>query len=217
MKDFSLPEIRQYEVPFPPTPQISGAIASKLREVKSRSYLIPLENGESIMVAIASYAGTIKIGMSAFGLSNGSKTMRAVGVNEVYKVINIFLEENEALVWTFDSIAYYKRAKMFRAFNGSSFDMNNFNILFIVSDDCSLPFEQAYGKKVQKNKGYRYCRGNIGQYRFVHLEHKNPIPWTDLEVIANKEYAKGKSCVVFSKETEKRPNEFILWETERAQ
>ena len=75
----------------------------------------------------------------------------------------------------------------------------------------SEDFKVAYEKKLQKNKGFMYSRGTVGDWKFIHIQPQNPFPWMDLQAIAYREFKDCLSQVFINEENRVHPDHFVIW------
>lgn len=141
-----------------------------------------------------------------------SDKIRPISVPEIYLLKNFLLNPEESLVWTYRAEQDQKRSSGFRNVTGNNFDMTDLVIQLMEFTEEMPPLEEAYKKKVRKNKGFFYSRGTIGSWKFIHISLPGTEPWILLKEIADREFKKSKSVfLLFNEETKKHPYEYILW------
>lgn len=214
MKDLTSPELARFKPKFPTISKNHLQMISP--ESKAYTFDFPADDEETILRCIVSTHkfssdnGFNKITISAMNPS----MLRAVTPNELYKVKDYIMESTEHMVWKFNPSYEKSRAKLYRAVTNSDFDMNNFVLHLQQADDdipCSDDFRIAYEKKLQKNKGFTYGRGTIGDWKFIHILTKNPFPWLDLQAIAYREFKDCLTQVFINEETRVHPDHFVIW------
>lgn len=208
MKDFKSPELKRFMVDNP-------AEFGSLFNSKVYTFDIPIdtESDEHIHTIVSIHpmqaSEIIKISLSVGSHQN----VRALLEGEVYSVKDILLNPYETLVWQISYARENFRASAYRKFMNVDFDMCNFVLHMNQYNEEMPPFEKAYAKKLQKNKGFTYSRGTIGNWKFIHVYTKNPFPWMDLQAIAIREFGKNSiTRVFFNEETQKHPCHFVIWD-----
>ena len=139
--------------------------------------------------------------------------IRTVASSEVYKVQERLQREEECFVWEYNQLREKLRSVGFKNLTGNNFDMNGSLQHFSEFNGKLPPLQEAYNKKVQKNKGYLYSRGTIGEWSFIHFQTKEPFPWETLKIISHKEFGTEADIeVFFNYETKKHPADYIIWQ-----
>ena len=216
MKD--LKQLEKYRVEAP-RETVRGFNAIFLGEMETYSFEFPSTefmssdlNEQQVIKTIISVnrkTGKVQIAASVY---NSKQIMRSVTPNEMYTLKDYLLDPNENLVWYYDPRIDDIREVGFKVYTGQKFDMTNFvQHMLIFKKDYKTLLQEAYSKKVQKNKGYTYARGNVGENRYIHVQVKECFPWETLKIIAKREFGNRLVSVFFNEETKKHPNEYIIW------
>ena len=212
MKDLSSPELKRFESDNPAM-QAGFNVISPNSSVHTFDF--PIEDGDTVLhtiVSVHKYSSKgkfCKVSMSVMSPS----VLRAVSPSEVYMAKDKFLNHGEDLAWYYDPSREKRRARIFRATMNTSFDMNNFVMHFSQYDGGSQPFTEVYTRylqKVQKNRGFMYCRGNFEGCKFILVKTDNPFPWMELQTISRKEFGMTPSIVIFNEETKKYPEHYVI-------
>lgn len=210
MKDLTSAELRRYILNTP----LVGQNAMNALFPGSKVYTLNLPTESSILktvIYILPVKGGKKIAKVAITATNDpDKMIRAVTSTEVYSVKDYIQNNDECLAWRFNPANETHRANVVGMYTGG-LDMNNF-VLHLYEYDMELPpFKEAYEKKMQKNKGMLFCRGTIGEWKFVRIQTKNPFPWMVLQAISKREFGNKPVHVFFNVETKEHPQDFIIW------
>lgn len=212
MKDLkNNPELKRYRT----DPPIGMEELFRRLSAKSEVYAFefPLEGEVLKTLILKNSIGRIgmhtKISVSI--QSSDKSKMRPIYANEMYVLRNFLLNPDGTLVWQYSSKMDKIRSTGFRNATGNNFDMTDLVMQLMEFTGEMPPLEEAYAKKTQKNKGLIYSRGTIGNWRFVHASVPGPEPWIVLKKIADREFKSKTVFVLFNKETEKHPYEYILW------
>lgn len=205
MKDLKSSELRRYKVQAPQETQVG--FNNFFPGSKVSSFEFPHE--DLILKTIVSEVRNSKrISITCYNRD----VMRAVHPSEVYLTRDFLQNPEESLVWQYNPILHKLRSSGFRTLTQKNFDMNSF-VLHVHEFTGQLPpFKEAYSKKMQKNRGMFYSRGTIEEWKFVHIQVKNPFPWEVLEKVSEKEFGNNLVQIFFNEETKKEnQEEFIIW------
>lgn len=216
MKDLRSSELRRYRVPVPKETEIG--LTTFFKGSKAYCFEIPTTKEEYLKVIISEINnnGKTNTRMSITVIDNYGRTMRATMLEEVYKAREILQEPKESIVWQYNPMIETLRSVGFKKITGNNFDMNNFVLQMHQYDGELPPFEEAYNKKMQKNKGLFYSRGTIGEWKFIHILIKDVFPWAVIQKIADKEFKNNLVQIFFNAKTKEHPNEFIIWYNPKA-
>lgn len=214
MKDLTSPELARFKPKFP------TFYENSLKKIspKSKAYTFDFpadDEGTVIRCIVSNHTFPNgdefnKITVSAMNPS----ILRSVTPKELYRIKDYIMENTEHMVWKFEPSFEKARSKMYRSAMSSDIDMNNF-VLHLQQISNDMPsrddFKVAYEKKLQKNKGFLYSRGTIGDWKFIHILTKNPFPWMDLQAIAYREFKDCLTQVFINEETRVHPDHFVIW------
>ena len=217
MKDLNGAELKQFRVNAPAETQVGLNMVFGKTQVSSFEF--PTEDSK-ILKIIVSFLNrmeetTVRISSSVYNkealTENVIDGMRKINMKDIALFKKHIQNEDETLVWQFIPQAEYLRGQGFRFFKGTDFDMTSFVIHFNEYTNELPDFEVAFDKKVQKNKGYMYSRGSVGEWKFVHALIEDEAPWEKLKAISKREFGDNMTQVFFNNKTMGRPNEYVIW------
>lgn len=217
MKDLNGAELKEFRVNAPAETQVGLNMVFGKTQVYSFEF--PTKDSK-ILKTIVSFINrmgetTVRISSSVYNqegiTDNVIDGMRRINMQDISLFKEYLQNEDETLVWQFIPQAEFLRAEGFRFFKGTDFDMTSFVIHFNEYTNELPDLQVALDKKVQKNKGYMYSRGSVGEWKFVHAHIEDESPWEKLKAISKREFGENMTQVFFNKQTMEHPNEYVIW------
>lgn len=218
MKDLNSEELLRYRVNSQEvnTASSNGLLANL--NISTYLFAFPIsesenENQRKLLAQLCTYykSNEKKASLAIGADANGG--IRTVTSSEVYKVQERLQREGECFVWEYNQLIEKLRSSSFKRLTGYKFDMSSTLQHFSEFNGKLPPLQEAYNKKVQRNEGYFYSRGTIGERKFIHLQTKEPFPWETLKFISSKEFGTEAYIeVFFNYETKKHPADYIIWQ-----
>lgn len=210
MKDLGSQELQRYRVSVPLETRMGLQVF--FPGAKVDSFEFPIQQAKlKTIVSTCTFRGMESTRITA-SIQNPTLNMACiVTIDNVYFIQEQLQHSEECMVWQYNPVFEKMRAATFRATKGTEFDMNGVVLHLHEYVGEMPPLKEAYDAKMQKNRGFYYGKGALGEWRFVHVKADRDFPWKTLQEVSEREFGQNLVQVFFNKETKEHPDEFVLW------